>query len=706
MVSAERALRPAAGLTSATAGASSRRWVLPLAALSAIFLLSLGMRLLAHDLVITADEDNWMRRAGGFTYGLLNGQLGRTYQNGHPGVTTMWVAMLTLGPQRMVQYADRVHNQRLVGRVDGFWDALVDARPGFALVTAALVTLIAGLAWRLFGGLVGGLTGLIVGLEPFLLGISQLVHMDAILSGCMVASVLAALVAWTRGGGRGWLVGSGILAGLGILSKVPAVYLLAFVPGLGVGVWLLRRAPSGLPWPLQGANIGFHERWGPSATRPPHVADIPLIPTAPRPPGGPPRSGEGGQDAGAMNRAPTGYVGARFIAPVGGVRALLLDLLVWGAATVGAFVAGWPAIWVLGPVEVLGRVAEFTKETGGQPHEQGTFFWGMPTADPGPLYYPVSLAFRLAPLTVLGLVLLALCWRRLRSEDRLPTLSLVGYALGFLLMMTLGAKKLDRYVLPLFPALGVLAALGLACAYRWLRERRLDSSGVGPVTALRWRAVAVALVIVIAVWPAAASYPYFLAYYSPLFGGGPVAQRTVMVGNGEGLDQVATWLNAQPGAADLWVVSHSFDILQALIVGSGESLRDRVPSNADYVVLYRFQIQIGHSPRVLDEYLNRRTPEHVVWINGVEYARIYKGPHRLALDEPTGIDAAAANADDTLAFDDLPGESPAAAPDAARSGARAIASTIPGWDGQIKPRLRRLRSRVAALIPSSAEDGP
>jgi len=47
-------------------------------------------------------------------------------------------------------------------------------------------------------------------------------------------------------------------------------------------------------------------------------------------------------------------------------------------------------------------------------------------------------------------------------------------------------------------------------------------------------------------------------------------------------------------------------------------------------VLYRFQIQIGHSPRVLDEYLNRRTPEHVVSINGIEYARIYRGPHLLA----------------------------------------------------------------------------
>jgi hypothetical protein len=139
-----------------------------------------------------------------------------------------------------------------------------------------------------------------------------------------------------------------------------------------------------------------------------------------------------------------------------------------------------------------------------------------------------------------------------------------------------------------------------------------------------------ALVVALAIWPAAATYPYYLSYYNPLLGGGPAAQRTVMVGNGEGLDQVADWLNSRPNAADLWVVSHSFDILQALIVGSGEALRDRVPSNADYVVLYRFQIQIGHSPRVLDEYLNRHAPEHVVWINGVEYARIYRGPHQAA----------------------------------------------------------------------------
>jgi hypothetical protein len=164
-----------------------------------------------------------------------------------------------------------------------------------------------------------------------------------------------------------------------------------------------------------------------------------------------------------------------------------------------------------------------------------------------------------------------------------------------------------------------------------------------------------------------------------------------MVGNGEGLDQVATWLNAQPNAADLWVISHSFDILQPLIVASGESLRDRVPSNADYVVLYRFQIQIAHSPRVLDEYLNRHTPEHVVWINGVEYARIYKGPHQVAMEQTPATSPSPVHARGDAAV------SPVAAP---------ASPVVASWEGQVKPRLRRLRSVVARLIPSDAGDRP
>ena len=47
--------------------------------------------------------------------------------------------------------------------------------------------------------------------------------------------------------------------------------------------------------------------------------------------------------------------------------------------------------------------------------------------------------------------------------------------------------------------------------------------------------------------PLAVVAPYALAYYNPRRGG-PAASRVLLVGWGEGLDQVAAYLNAQPSS--------------------------------------------------------------------------------------------------------------------------------------------------------------
>ena len=78
-------------------------------------------------------------------------------------------------------------------------------------------------------------------------------------------------------------------------------------------------------------------------------------------------------------------------------------------------------------------------------------------------------------------------------------------------------------------------------------------------------------------------------------------------------------------ATDLTVVSDSFDALKANFVGGGEALRDRVPPATDFVVLYVYQNQIGHSPQVTAEYA-AQTPAFVVRLNGLDYVRIYDGP--------------------------------------------------------------------------------
>jgi Dolichyl-phosphate-mannose-protein mannosyltransferase len=527
-----------------------------------MFVLALTPRLLARDLFPTSDEDSWMRRTGGFTFGLVNGQLGRTYQNGHPGVTTMWIGLLAQGPDGAIQFADRVHGLQFVGQVSGYMAGLAQARIGFAVLGALAAAGAALLTARLFGFGPGVLAGFALAAEPFLVANQQLVHVDGPLTAFMTLAGLLAVSRWAVDGGRWQVVPCGIATGLALLSKSPAIYLLAFVPLVAVGAGLAAPRP-----------------YSDQPTSAPSRGEPPARPS---------------------------------------VRSLAIDLGIWVAVAAVTFVVLWPAIWALGPAEVFRRVVAFTRETGGQPDEVGSFFFGQVGADPGPLYYPVSTLFRLSPFATLGLVLLAALAWRLSGEARVRIGWLVVFAGGFALMMTLGPKKFDRYLLPIFPVLVILASVGWCALFE--RVGQLDRPTA-------WTGIGVALTALL-FWPLVSTYPYPLSYYNPLLGGGAVAQRSVMIGNGEGLDQAARWIADQPDAANLRVSAHSFDILAALIPSDGEPLREGVPDDADYIVTYGRRIQMQRWGPSLERYLAANPPVYTVWINGIEYVHIHPGPHR------------------------------------------------------------------------------
>src|SRR5215213_750996 len=81
-----------------------------------IVLAAVTPRLMARDVYVTLDEDNWLKRTAGFAYALSSGELRRTYQNGHPGVTTMWLGMIGMGQEQALQFATKVRGQGLIGR--------------------------------------------------------------------------------------------------------------------------------------------------------------------------------------------------------------------------------------------------------------------------------------------------------------------------------------------------------------------------------------------------------------------------------------------------------------------------------------------------------------------------------------------------------------------------------------------------------------
>jgi hypothetical protein len=174
--------------------------------------------------------------------------------------------------------------------------------------------------------------------------------------------------------------------------------------------------------------------------------------------------------------------------------------------------------------------------------------------------------------------------------------------------MTLGAKKLDRYMVPMIPLLGILGGLGL-----WL---------VGSALAARVRMLTFALPAILLVQPLQwwMAQPYPLSYYNPLLGGGPTAERLMLVGWGEGLDQAAAYLNAQPDAAQSTVaVFYPLTVnFQALLRGTAVNQGGDNPTT--FVVDYVNARQRRQTPRQVIG----REPDHIVRINGIDYARIYR----------------------------------------------------------------------------------
>ena len=393
---------------------------------AAIFLLALVPRLAALDAYVTIDESRWVQRSADFYALLAQRDPEDTFIIGHPGVTTMWTALLGMGPERALGFSFRAGRADATLR-DGYFEALLAARVPFAVLAAAGVAAVTLLGWRLLGpgpALVGGT---LLALEPFLVAHGRVVHLDSALTTYSTVCLLAALVFWQGGGGPGYLVLSGAAAGLAFLTKAPSVFVLGFVPLVAVAGWRGRR-------------------------------------------------------------------------PRAWARPALL-LLVWVLVAAAVALALWPALRA-NPVGTLFKMAQFTERVGGGEHDN--FFLGSPLEDPGPLFYPLALLFRLSPLTLLGFALVPACWRWLASDQRRTTLTLGAYCLGFALMMSVAPKKFDRYLLPIFPVLGLMAGLGL-----WTVATRK----VSMVPLLAGTLVLQAALLL-------SVHPYHLAYYNPVLGGG------------------------------------------------------------------------------------------------------------------------------------------------------------------------------------------
>lgn len=532
-------------------------------------------RIFSLDSYVTTDENLWAFRSANFYYGL--GQRDFYNKTSHPGVTTMWAGtagFLWRFPEYRGLGVGFVNSTKYKNILEehGFKrpDLLAAGRVFMVLANTVALGVSFLYAKRLLGRLPAILGVLFIAFDPFHIAHSRLLHLDGLLSSLLLLSFLAFLYFLDQNHLRDLIV-SGIAAGFCWLTKstgvimAPIVFLLVLIEIYRKSKCDSKSFESHKSFLAQ--NIWRYFRW----------------------------------------------------------------MVVWGVIGGIVFTLFWPSMWV-DPIGTISRV--FLEAYG-----QSSGGWGgpiyfnkeiIPDGNLSLLFYPLSYLWRSSPIVLLGLIFTIVAtvkgqnfFRQVKIKRTLS--GLLVFVCVFLLAISLGQKKVDRYLLPIFAPLDLIAALGWFAAVNWLTNTKIAKLVKAPQFIY---AIAILLQMILAL----RTYPYYLSYYNPILGGADRAAEIMMIGWGEGLDQAALYLNMKPDANKLHCISwygdgsfsyfflgntYTFSTTKEL----GDAELDEI-LDLDYAVIYIQQRQRGVPNRLLS-ILDQEIPEYTFWHNHIEYVRIY-----------------------------------------------------------------------------------
>ena len=515
------------------------------------------------------------------------GAFSETLVTFHPGVITMWLAAL------------RTFFTEPYISVQGL--ALARWFIGIALLIGIGVAAV--LLYRLFGRWVAVIGATFLSFSPLFLAQSRRVHTDALAATFVLLTVLSLLLYCQMLQKRRYLVGSGIAYGLACLAKSNSLILLLWLPicfvlfrtqketwrqfflrGFGAGLCFLSCTLLTVfaLWPLF---------WNPTF----------LI-------------------FGMCLLAVTLFT-YRELQKEAHHR---LTLYLVSVVVVGG-VSGYMVrtVW-----EVFDGVAWAITT----PHNVEHFFLGQVLYDPGWLYYPLVLCTETTPLT-LPLVFAGclFLWRKRYQEEYARqfriALALVAVVLLLTLCLSLTSKKFSRYLLPAFPMLEILAAVGFFEFLKW-GYSYIDSR-FGTETnsqKLIFSIVTLLCLFLIQILPVLRLHPYYGTYYNLCFKLTDIKKiTTVGEGGGAGYDLAAKYLNEKPNAQALRVQTFppSAQFFLPYFVGQMSWVDAGEAVILDYEVVHLRESQAGWVPQTGT--LNGEL-EHVITLNGIDYVWIYRIP--------------------------------------------------------------------------------
>ncbi len=539
----------------------------------------------------TSDEGGWLDHSTVFMAAVEMGAFSETLVTFHPGVITIWLAAL-----RTFFTEPHISVQGL---------ALARWFIGVALLIGIGVA--AMLLYRLFGHWVALIGAAFLSFSPLFLAQSRRVHTDALAATFVLLTVLSLLLYCQIPQKRRYLVGSGIAFGLACLAKSNSLILLLWLPicfvlfrnreetwrqfflhGLGAGLCFLSCTLLTVfaLWPLF---------WNPTF----------LI-------------------------FGMGLLGATLFTyrelQKGAHQRLTLYL---ASVVVVGMISGYM-------VRTVWRVFDGVAWAITTPHNVEHFFLGQVLYDPGWLFYPLALCVETAPLTLpLAFAGCLFLWRKRHPWSRNGhegyarqfriALALVAVVLLFTLCLSLTSKKFSRYLLPAFPILEILAAIGffefLKWSYSYIDSRFGSETNSQKLT---FSIVSILCVLLIQILPVLRLHPYYSTYYNLYFKLTDI-RKIITVPAAAGLDLAAKHLNRKPNAQELYVqVSQlSGQFFLPYFIGQthwADASGEVVP---DYEVVHIRDSQVGRVPQTGT--LNGEL-EHVITLNGIDYVWIYRIP--------------------------------------------------------------------------------
>jgi len=539
--------------------------------------LTLPSRLISIARAVNIDEPWWVISSSNFYYAVTHRDFKDTYFEYHPGVTNMWVistAMHVYFPEY------RSFGQGFFDQRKPFFEEFLRENGKETLelvrtsryIQAGVLAILAVIAFFLLGLLAGEQTAFLsialASISPFFLGHSRLLNMEAMGALFVIVSLLGLHVYLTHDRKLIYLLLSGVGFGLAQLNKSTSIALLGVV-GMMLLVGLFRRDEK---------KKNLASKFG---------------------------------------------------------DAVRVFSIWFGAAAVTYFIL-WPGMWV-DPARMLGEVYgnAFSYAFQGArldvTEELVPAQFSLVTRTDGILLYLRYWASGTTFITWLGMIFAGLFLFSKNNEQMSRTVkSLIGYLalLGVLFILMFGiaqGRNHAHYIMNTFVAFDVIAGIGWGAALFWARSRWKAFSSVYASLA-----VLVALVL-IQIGFGLPYAPYYFTYKNPL------ASHPATYGYGEGLAEASDYLSTKPNADQLsayvyngmgtfsyffpgeTVVLKRIYLVQDDFLTITEELR-----NLDYLVLYPITRSFHpETEKILGVLESALEPEKVIYINGLEYVRIY-----------------------------------------------------------------------------------